>query len=252
MTINNFKQPNKKNEFQLQNELIINNNKTLFNIKSLIPNFKNKKALLVFIILNSFWILSSLIALTPFNMGILDFLKWLTFFQGGFVGNIINKLGGIIGKLLIANLFTLIVTEKKIIQNIKNNFISFKKQIILKDLTNRFLLFGISLSLIIYNTLVGYMNPSNLILSITCLILSLNNLQNNTFISNIFTKILTTFNINNQETLNKMLFGWTIGFALNMGLSFIHSYSGYLLGIILFITSIVLSFINNKKEGVKQ
>ena len=264
METNNFLKPDpallKKNEVFLTNEFNpnfdLNVNNIITNLKQMIgnvkSNLKDKKMLTVFGILNLIWIILSILSIFKINSFIIKLISWITFFQGGFIGNVFNRLGGFIGKFLYTYLISSLVINKNYLMEIKNNVVLFKEKLNKKNLSNPFFLIGVGLSLIIYNIIVGYMNFSNIIIGITLFILSLKNLKNNNIVSNIFLKVLECLKLQNQESLNNIIMGWTSGYLVGIILSFITKNSGYLLGIILFITSIVLSFINNKKEGVKQ
>ncbi len=233
--------------------------------KSFISNLtgilKNKQRLIFILVLAVLWILLMLLPALGKDSDVLRFLSFLTFAQGGTTGGALGAVGGILGKSIFAY-FTLsfipaLFREKGSFKNLFSGFSQLFSSFNLKNLTALpLLLCGLGLSLIAYNFLTGDGSLINSMVGITAFLLSLKTLTNDSgFLTRFIISILTKFKKGEgraQTFAKSLTAGWTTGFALGVGLSFIsYPYTAYYSGIIALVAAVFLLFFSLKRGGVQ-
>ncbi len=214
--------------------------------KSIKDIFKDKRKMLLIIILSSIWFILMLLKALNINFILIDILSFLTFSQGGVSSNAIPVIGGLIGKAIFTFFITSLMLSKKGKQNFKEKIKSFIEVLNFKN--KEFIIFsllGVGLSLIAYNFLSGGL-ISNSIIGIASIIMLLRSLYSKTgiirekfyvILSN--TKIITE---NADINLNRVEAGCILGFMLGILFSLIGPNFCYIIGSIILVTSIILRF----------
>ena len=213
---------------------------------------QDKKKLVPAFVLGGIWVVLTLLPALNINPFPLKIMSWLTFAQGGIGGNIINKIGGIIGKGFFAYLLNSIIFDKGLIAKVADGFNVMKKNLNTNQILNPLFLFGMSMSLIIYNVIVKETTLINSMAGLTFLILSLKALANsNGLLANIFSSILGKAQINDNLTI--VMTGWTAGFGIGIVVSTLAiANAGYLLAGLTLIGSLALLILLKTRAGVKK
>lgn len=200
---------------------------------------KDKKRLIVVIALTAVWLAVYLLpARGIFSLPVLV-LSFLTAARSGLIG-------GTIGKGIVAALFSQLVAEKKMIKNLKGGFL--KITTVFKGGKNTYapMLTGAGASLIICNLVTGS-TMQNAMIPIAGFLLSVKALTKNGFLRQFF-QALPIKKL--SENTSFLMQGWAVGFALFIAVSPIPGrWNGYILGILLLLTGIVL-LAASKKKGV--
>ncbi len=237
----------------------------LINIVSIFKNFKgvlrDKKKLIPAIIMTIIWVTVSILPTIGITGTPIRYLSFLTFARGGMGQGLTRLIGGTLGKGLFAYFVTSLIlpifsgkkTFKGIGGGIKTLFNSFAVKDI-KGLTPIFL--GGGLGLIAYNFLTGNAIIQNSMIGIVGFIMGLRGLSRKTGFLRGF--IMSFTNKSSKEKhvdsfyINKIIAGFTWGFALSIPLSTIgFSYTCYYTGVFFIGVAILLKIFVGKKKGVE-
>lgn len=226
-------------------------------VKQMISGFKavvkDKKRLIPTVILAVTWLVLTLLPSLGLNPVPVKLLSWLTFAQGGLSGSVVNKIGDVIGKGLLASLLTLFLTDKTAFRQMKSGLSALMLCLKKEKILNATLLFGAGFALILYNIMVADSGVKNSMAGIACFVLSLRALGNDGgFLRRVFTSLLSGQKPINVDLVTRFMTGWTTGFALAVVISLIPiHFGGYLFGLIAILASIIMAMVNRKPEGMK-
>ncbi|MEA5017396.1 MAG: hypothetical protein VB009_01605 [Erysipelotrichaceae bacterium] len=225
--------------------------KQLFN--NITNIIKDKKRLILVLILAVLWLLASILPALGFNVAGISFISWLSFAQGGLGGNILNKMAGVIGKGVFAYAISLVAFDKSLLSNATKSITTLMKSVNLKNVANPLLWMMISVALIIYNLTVKTTTIDNSMAGIAFLVLALRSLnQSSGFLSDLLRSMFNFIKPINQDDLIILKSGWTFGFALATMISLLNiAYGGYIIGIALLVLAITLQ-LTSKKQEVKK
>jgi hypothetical protein len=219
---------------------------------------KSKKQFISVIILTLMWLVLSVLPILGISPSFFKYLNFLTLAQGGLGNGVTGIIGGTIGKGVFAYfLFALIIPKQGpklfagVGAGIKNLFgsLSIKNMKMLA-----LMLIGISASLLTYKFLTGDATLQNSMAGIAAFFVSVRALANKAgFLRGFVTSIVKKYfkNIATDITnVNRIIAGWTAGFALAVVLSAAGIGSLCLLaGILLLIVAIVLAMVSGKRKG---
>ncbi|MDD3889397.1 MAG: zinc ribbon domain-containing protein [Syntrophomonadaceae bacterium] len=213
--------------------------------------FRDKKQLIPALVLGALWVLLIFLPIVGIDSAPVKFLSWLTFAQGGLNGGIISQIGGILGKGLLAALFTSLIIDKSTLGQIKVGISTLTGGLKGDKITLASWLLGMALALILYNLMVGSTSLQNSMAAIACLGLSLRGLANGGgFAWQFFTSLLYKKSASTTG-IQRFMAGWAAGFALALVVSVLPGgINGYILGGILFIAAGIAKLIGGKSEEV--
>lgn len=207
-------------------------------IKSLISGlqslFKDKKRLVLVIVLIAFWLVISVLNTLNIFPQYEQVLSFLTAANS-------DLIGGTIGKGIIAAFFAQFIFEKGIFKNLRNGLIQLFS--ITKKDKNSFspILLGAGIALLVSNLIT----PSiieNAMISLAGFLLSAKALASNGYLKRLVQALPFQRRSSNASYLME---GWTIGFGLFVAISFVPGiYNGYIAGAICIVVSIVLKIVN--------
>lgn len=222
---------------------------------------KDKKMLISTIVMAIIWILLAILPTFGAYSKPIRYLSFLTFARGGMGQDLINIIGGTIGKGLyayfITSLFLPILSGKKPLKGIGGGIKTIFKTFAVKDINQLVPLFlGSGVALIIYNFLTGNALLINSMAGIVGFILALRALSRKTgFLRGFIMSVVNKFSKNkftDTYFVDSTISGITTGFALSILLSAIpFRYICYIIGIVFVIVSIILKLVSrnkNKKE----
>lgn len=214
--------------------------------------FRNKRKLIMALITAVIWIILMLLPMFGINLKPVRWLSNLTFAQGGMSNNILNIIGGILGKSIVATFYALLFSGrlKNVGAGLKRVFSSIKFSNLKQS---GMLLFGLGAALIVYNFMVGFAFIGYSIVGVSSIILTLNAIGGNGFIrrlaASITAKKMQKQRTENTGMLNCLLSGVAIGFVLSVILSAIpFEYTPYIAGCVAIITAIVLAILGKKDK----
>jgi hypothetical protein len=213
--------------------------------------FRDKKQLIPALVLGALWALLIFLPIVGIDSAPVKFLSWLTFVQGGLNGGLISQIGGILGKGLLAALFTSLIIDKSTLGQIKVGISALTGGSKGDKATLASWLLGMALALILYNLMVGSTSLQNSMAAIACLGLSLRGLANGGgFARQFFTSLLYKKSASTTG-IQRFMAGWAAGFALALVVSVLPGgINGYILGGILFIAAGIAKLIGGKSEEV--
>jgi hypothetical protein len=213
--------------------------------------FRDKKQLIPALVLGVLWVLLIFLPIVGIDSTPVKFLSWLTFAQGGLNGGLISQIGGILGKGLLAALFTSLIIDKSTLGQIKVGISALTGGLKGDKATLASWLLGMALALILYNLMVGSTSLQNSMAAIACLGLSLRGLANGGgFARQFFTSLLYKKSVSTTG-IQRFMVGWAVGFALALVVSVLPGgINGYILGGILFIVAGIAKLIGGKSEEV--
>lgn len=192
---------------------------------------RDKKRLIPALVLAVLWIVLIFLPRAGTDTAPVKLLSWLTFAQGGLNGGLISQIGGILGKGLLAALFTSLIIDKSTLTQMKAGLSTLAAGLKGEKQTLASWLLGTALALILYNIMVGSTSIQNSMAAIACLGLSLRGLASGGgFARQLFTSI---FYKNTKQTAssNRFMAGWAAGFAVAFVFSVLPGgFNGYILG----------------------
>lgn len=213
-------------------------------VGQILPGFKaaflDKKRLIAALVLAVLWIVFIFLPPAATDAVPAKLLSWLTFAQGGLQGGLLNKIGGIVGKGLLAAFCTSLLIGKSTWGQMKAGLSAVTGGLKGDKATRSNWLLGMALALILYNIMVGSTSLQNSMASIACLGLSLQSLAGvgGSKAVNIF-------------GMHRFMAGWGAGFALAFVLSVVPgAFNGYILGAILLIAAAIAKLTGNPREEV--
>lgn len=218
---------------------------------------KDKKKLIPAIIIGVIWVMMTLLPLLGVDMSKVGWLSWLTFAQGGLRGGITGMLGGVIGKGILAYFFMGIIINvinkqnpfKTYIQGAKKFFSSFA----FKNLKQTALfILGMGISLIVFNFITWNASSMNSMAGVAAFFLALRSMSGKYgFLKQLVSSLITQKgNKIDMEAVNRLMGGWTIGFAFGTALSLVkYRYIGYTTGGVVLIVAMVLFIVSSQGKG---
>jgi len=224
--------------------------------------FRDKKRLLPVIIIFFLWLIPLL--LSSLGMGsTIQWLSFLTFAQGGTSGGLLGMVGGLVGKGFFAYFFFTMIqplfTRGKPFLRLGYGINILFRSFSLKDKSALFFsLMGAGFALITYNMLTGNASLQNSMAGIAVFLLSLKTLTNKGgFFRGFLTSLLYRSGkgqIPDISTLNRIIAGWTMGFAITVILSATDiPFVGYLSGIFLLLVALIVKIAaKNRKVAIKK
>ncbi|MGM0379818.1 MAG: hypothetical protein ACQEQE_08750 [Bacillota bacterium] len=219
----------------------------LKNIKRLLTN---KKQLLILVFLTVIWIVLTVLKSLNVNNSIIKLLNYLFLINLGLKGGIVQQIGSFISKGIFTYLiFKFLNSPKNTATNFTSGLNKLRKNIFKKqDFKLSRLIFGISLAMILMNFLSGQMYFENSMIGIIVFIQLIKNINKIGGIYNSILKNNSVFKLKNYEQLKS---DFALGIVLFYFLSLLNiNRLGYLIGVVLFILSIILEFINKSKKEV--
>ena len=229
--------------------------------KNLKEVFIDKKKLIPAIIMVIIWIALIILPILGIAGIPVRYLSFLTFGRGGIGQGLVRVIGGTLGKGIFAYFVTSIMLPifsgrkpfKGIGGGIKTLFNSFD----VEELTGLSpILLGGGIALIVYNFLTGSAITQNSMIGIIGFIIGLQGLSRKDgflkgFIMSFTNKSSKKKHIDNSD-VNKIIAGFTSGFALSIPLSTIgFSYTCYYIGVFFIGVAILVKVIAGKKKGVE-
>lgn len=213
-------------------------------VGQILPGFKiaflDKKRLIAALVLAVLWIVFIFLPPAATDAVPAKLLSWLTFARGGLQGGLLNKIGGIVGKGLLAAFCTSLIIDKSTWGQMKAGLSVVTGGLKGDKATRSNWLLGMALALILYNIMVGSTSLQNSMVSIACLGLSLRSLAG-----------VGWSKAENIFGMHRFMVGWGAGFALAFVLSVVPgAFNGYILGAILLIAAAIAKLIGNPREEV--
>ena len=211
----------------------------------------DKKRLIPALVLAVLWIVLIFLPPAGINAVPAKFLSWLTFAQGGLQGGLIIKLGGIVGKGLLAAFFTSLIMDKGALGQMKTGISAVTGGLKGEKATRASWLLGTALALILYNIMVGSTSIQNSMAAIACLGISLQGLAGGGgFARQFFTSIFYKKPLHSTSS-NRFMAGWGAGFALSFVFSVLPGgFNGYIFGGIFLIAAVIVKLTGSKREEV--
>ncbi len=212
---------------------------------------RDKKRLIPALVLAVLWIVLIFLSRADTDTAPVKILSWLTFAQGGLNGGLISQIGGILGKGLLAALFTSLIIDKSTLTQMKAGLSTLAAGLKGEKQTLASWLLGTALALILYNIMVGSTSIQNSMAAIACLGLSLRGLAGGGgFARQLFTSI---FYKNTKQTAssNRFMAGWAAGFAVAFVFSVLPGgFNGYILGGIFLMAAVIVKLTGRNREEV--
>jgi len=234
----------------------------LSSIKRLFSSFKNftknKTVMIQVSALVLIWLILIILQTIGVKGKFMGVLNFLTYAQGGNAKGLLSILGGTVGKGIVSYfVFSSILPlfqRKKTLKGIRSGFSSIASLFKVKNIQDLgFPLIGVGLSLIAYNFMNGTSSLQNSMVGIAAFFISLKALSRSIgflrgFISSILYKFGKKKNIE-VGLINKIIAGLTLGFALAVVISAINiSFICYALGLVLFISGVIILTIKKNEE----
>lgn len=212
---------------------------------------RDKKRLIPALVLAVLWIVLIFLPRAGTDAVPVRILSWLTFAQGGLNGGLISKIGGILGKGLLAAFFTSLIIDKSSMGQMKAGLSALIAGLKGEKQTLASWLLGTALALILYNIMVGSTSLPNSMAAIACFVLSLRGLAGGGgFARQFFTSVFYKKPVHSTSS-NRFMAGWTAGFALSFVLSVLPGgFNGYILGGIFLIAVVIVKITGSKGEEV--
>ena len=215
--------------------------------------FKDKKKLIPAIVLAVTWILLTLLPMLGVNPLPVKLASWLTFAQGGVSNNVLNIIGGVIGKGVFATLIVSLFSGGNPLKKIKSGFGKLISSFKCSNLGQTgALLLGAGIALVAYNFMAGFSSLIQSMAGISALLLTLRSLGSSggflrKFVGGFTAKKGSPVNTN---TVNRVLAGMTTGFAAAVMLSAVPwGYTPYCVGAAAAVAGVILCIVGgNKKE----
>lgn len=213
--------------------------------------FRDKKRLIPALVLAVLWIVLIFLSRADTDTAPVKILSWLTFAQGGLNGGLISQIGGILGKGLLAALFTSLIIDKSTLSQMKEGLSTLAAGLKGEKQTLASWLLGTALALILYNIMAGSTSIQNSMAAIACLGLSLRGLAGGGgFARQLFTSI---FYKKTKQTAsgNRFMAGWAAGFAIAFVFSVLPGgFNGYILGGIFLMAAVIVKLTGRIREEV--
>lgn len=231
-------------------------------IRGIPAALKDKKKLIPLLILALIWIVYAILKYFEIESPLLESIGMLTFARGGLGTTPQTIMGGIIGKGMVAYLFTqffsALFARKNPFSGATSAIKAFFKNLFVRsknDLSP--LLFGFGSALVIYNAISGTLSLSSLAVGISGWVISLKALnQRAGFIKGLYrafksrSKNAKTLDI---SRINRFITGLSLGFAGGIALSTTSIGSlGYWVGLPVMVASVIVLLIptSHKKEAM--
>jgi hypothetical protein len=213
-------------------------------IRQILPGFKAafrvRRRLIAALVLAFLWIVFIFLPPAVTDAVPAKLLSWLTFAQGGLQGGLLTKIGGIVGKGLLAVFFTSLLVDKSTWGQMKAGISAVTGGIKGDKTTTYRWLAGMALALILYNLMVGSTSLQNSMASIACLGLSLRSLAG-----------AGRSEAANTSGMYRFMAGWGTGFAMALVLSVLPgAFNGYILGGFLLVAAVIAKLISRQREEV--
>lgn len=226
-------------------------------IKGLFKGFsaalKDKRKLVSVTILAIVWIAYAALRYFKVEANWLDGLSIATFAHGGLSTDPARIAGGILGKTMVAFVFTRFTTQ---LLSFKNPFAGsltaikayFKSLSAGNAKAYAPLVFGVGLALVVYNAIGGTVSLSSAAVGVSGFILSIRALGQKTgFVKGLYTAFYSRSKKKKALDLsgvNRLMAGLTTGFALSTGLAYTETATlGYLVGLPVLLIGILLLFV---------
>lgn len=212
---------------------------------------RDKKRLIPALVLAVLWIVLIFLPRAGTDAVPVKILSWLTFAQGGLNGGLISKIGGILGKGLLAAFFTSLIIDKSTLGQMKAGLSAVTGGLKGYKATRASWLLGTALALILYNIMVGSTSLHNSMAAIACLGLSLRGLAGGgSFARQFFTSVFYKNSVHTASS-NRFMAGWAAGFALAFVFSFLPGgFNGYIGGAVLLVSAGIAKAVGRKKKEV--
>lgn len=221
-------------------------------IKGLFRNFKgafkDKKRLVLVIVMSLIWLALMILPLLKIDHGILRFLNFLTFAQGGMRGGFFGFIGGVVGKgvftYFISSIIGGIFTGKKPLKGIGGSLKSLFRNKGHLDA----LFLGIGIGLIVYNFFVGKASMQNSMIGIVGFVLSLRALSSK---GGFIRRFVSSFGRKKQNFsfVNPFISGLTMGFLVSLPISAIpFGILPFLCGLLCLLTCLILFLVKKGKK----
>ncbi|MDD4753422.1 MAG: zinc ribbon domain-containing protein [Desulfitobacteriaceae bacterium] len=212
---------------------------------------RDKKRLIPALVLAVLWIVLIFLPRAGTDAVPVKILSWLTFAQGGLNGGLISKIGGILGKGLLAAFFTSLIIDKSTLGQMKAGLSAVTGGLKGYKATRASWLLGTALALILYNIMVGSTSLHNSMAAIACLGLSLRGLAGGgSFARQFFTSVFYKKPVNNAS-INPFMGGWGAGFALAFVCSVLPGgFNGYIGGAVLLVSAGIAKAVGRKNKEV--
>ena len=221
---------------------------------------KDKKRWIPALILALLWFILTLLPLLGINPMPVKLLSFLTFAGGGTSNGITGLVGGVVGKGVFAYFLMSLVMPltrgQKPFAGVGRGIKQFFQSIGAKSLAQFSpLLLGAGAALIGYNFMAGNASIQNSMVGIASILLSLRSLSNKTgFLRKFFLSFSKKVGANSTSTgayVNRLIAGWTSGFAIGIVISSLKIGSlSLLLGAILLLTAVILGFVSRGSKEV--
>jgi hypothetical protein len=210
-------------------------------IRQILPGFKAafrvRRRLIAALVLAFLWIVFIFLPPAVTDAVPAKLLSWLTFAQGGLQGGLLTKIGGIVGKGLLAVFFTSLLVDKSTWGQMKAGISAVTGGIKGDKTTTYRWLAGMALALILYNLMVGSTSLQNSMASIG---LSLRSLAG-----------AGRSEAANTSGMYRFMAGWGTGFAMALVLSVLPgAFNGYILGGFLLVAAVIAKLISRQREEV--
>jgi len=221
---------------------------------------KDKKRLIPALMLALLWFILTLLPLLGINPMPVKWLSFLTFAGGGTSNGITGLVGGVVGKGVFAYFLMSLVIPltrgQKPFAGVGRGIKQFFQSIGAKSLAQLApLLLGTGAALIGYNFITGNASIQNSMVGIAALLLSLRALSNKAgFLRGFFLSFFKRVGVNSTLTsayVNRLITGWTSGFAIGVVISSLKIGSlSLLFGAILLLAAVVLGFVSRGSKEV--
>jgi hypothetical protein len=229
-------------------------------IKGIPKGIKNKKQLVLTIIMVLTWITLIVLPILKINPPAFKILSFLTCAQGGLKNGISGIIGGTIGKgiwaYFIFSLIMPILSGKMPFAGVGGGLKKLFASLAVKNkrmLT--LLLLGISLALISYNFLAGEASLQNSMVGIAAFFVSVRALGSKTvflrgFVTS-FVRKRSQVVLPDLNMIDRFMAGWALGFAFAVLLSATNSSNiAYFCGFLLLIVALILYKLSGKSKEV--
>ncbi len=241
---------------------LINSAKKL--MKDMKAIFKDKKKMTPALIMTIIWVIFMFInTMFGVNSSIFNVLNFLSFSKGGMNAGISGMIGGTIGRGIIAYFISAsilpLLKGKKPFSSVKGGFKNLINVIAVKNIKSQaFTFVGAGLALIAYNFLTGNASIQNSMIGIVSFMMSIRALSSkNSFLRGFLVSFLNKYTknkVSDSLSVNRILAGWTLGFAIAVVLSMTGICSiCYIVGMLSIVAAIIIKIVagNNKTEVAK-
>lgn len=221
--------------------------------KGYILAFKNKRFLVLMLIIAIIWIVFSVLPILGYDTQIVNILNYITFASAGVGLGIVGIIGGIFGKIVYAYFLIPLFLGINPFKGFGTALKNLPKA--LTSLSNQFLspfIAGLGFSLISYNFFNADLTIENSMIGIIAFILAFRTTgRENSFWKGFLYTLNKDLEItqDNKKKANLFFYGLSIGFIISIGLTFLGiKHICYILGIILLIASVILKFVNKTSK----